>query len=101
MQEKHGVQILRTPPEILIAFLKTWDEIAAEEWRRTRSSRKCTIPARLRLAGGADKRFYFPPYSFVANYYLPEKQRQRSKERTADGSLPLNPAVTGAVSAPV
>ena len=26
LQEKHGVRILRTPPDILIAFLKTWDE---------------------------------------------------------------------------
>ena len=31
MQEKHGVQILRTPPDILIEFLKTWDIIAKEE----------------------------------------------------------------------
>ena len=31
MQEKHGVQILRTPPEILQAFIKKWDEIAAAE----------------------------------------------------------------------
>jgi TRAP-type mannitol/chloroaromatic compound transport system substrate-binding protein len=31
LQEKHGVRILRTPPDILIEFLKTWDIIAAEE----------------------------------------------------------------------
>src|SRR6266446_4909671 len=31
LQEKHGVRNLRTPPEILIEFLKTWDTIAAEE----------------------------------------------------------------------
>ena len=31
MQEKHGVHILRTPPDILYAFLKAWDEVAAEE----------------------------------------------------------------------
>jgi TRAP-type mannitol/chloroaromatic compound transport system substrate-binding protein len=31
MQEKHGVRILRTPPDILTEFLKTWDKIAAEE----------------------------------------------------------------------
>ena len=31
LQEKHDVQVLRTPDEILIAFLKTWDEIAAEQ----------------------------------------------------------------------
>jgi TRAP-type mannitol/chloroaromatic compound transport system substrate-binding protein len=31
MRTKHGTQILRTPPEILIEFLKTWDKMAAEE----------------------------------------------------------------------
>ena len=31
MRAKYGTQILRTPPEILIAFLKAWDEIAKEE----------------------------------------------------------------------
>ena len=29
--KKHGVRILRTPPDILVEFLKTWDIIAAEE----------------------------------------------------------------------
>ena len=28
MREKYGVQVLRTPPDILIEFLKTWDIIA-------------------------------------------------------------------------
>ena len=31
MQQKHGVQILRTPTEILLTFIKKWDEIAAAE----------------------------------------------------------------------
>ena len=31
MRTKHGTQILRTPPEILVEFLKTWDKMAAEE----------------------------------------------------------------------
>jgi TRAP-type mannitol/chloroaromatic compound transport system substrate-binding protein len=30
MIKKHGVQIRRTPPDILIASLKAWDEVAAE-----------------------------------------------------------------------
>ena len=42
LQQKHGVRILRTPPEILIEFLKTWDKIAARKRRRARSSRRCT-----------------------------------------------------------
>jgi TRAP-type mannitol/chloroaromatic compound transport system substrate-binding protein len=73
LQQKHGVQILRTPPDILIEFLKTWDKIAAEEaqkspfFKKTHDSQRAyasvVVPA---------KRFYFPPYSFAANYYWPE-----------------------------
>jgi TRAP-type mannitol/chloroaromatic compound transport system substrate-binding protein len=73
MQEKHGVRILRTPPDILYDFLKTWDIIAAEEgakspfFKKTHDSQRAyaslVVPA---------KRFMFPPYSFAANYYFPE-----------------------------
>jgi len=31
MRTKYGTQILRTPPDVLIGFLKAWDEIAKEE----------------------------------------------------------------------
>jgi TRAP-type mannitol/chloroaromatic compound transport system substrate-binding protein len=74
MRTKHGTQILRTPPEILIEFLKTWDKMAAEEsakdpfFKKTLDSQRAyaakVVPA---------KRFMFPPYSFAANYYFPEK----------------------------
>ncbi len=74
MQEKHGVQILRTPPDILRAFLKKWDEIATAEaaknpffkkvWDSQKAYASVVVPY---------KRFYFPPYSFVANIYFPEK----------------------------
>jgi TRAP-type mannitol/chloroaromatic compound transport system substrate-binding protein len=73
LQEKHGVRILRTPPDILIEFLKTWDKIAAEEAQKNpffkkvhdsqRAYASVVVPA---------KRFMFPPYSFAANYYWPE-----------------------------
>jgi TRAP-type mannitol/chloroaromatic compound transport system substrate-binding protein len=73
LQEKHGVRILRTPPEILTEFLKTWDIIAAEEGQKNPFFKKVhdsqreyasfVVPA---------KRFMFPPYSFAANYYWPE-----------------------------
>jgi TRAP-type mannitol/chloroaromatic compound transport system substrate-binding protein len=73
MRTKHGTQILRTPPEILIAFLKAWDEIAKEESAKNPFFKKVfasqhdyaakVVPA---------KRFMFPPYSFAANYYWPE-----------------------------
>jgi TRAP-type mannitol/chloroaromatic compound transport system substrate-binding protein len=73
LQEKHGVRILRTPGDILVEFLKTWDKIAEEEgakspfFKKTHDSQRqyasLVVPA---------KRFMFPPYSFVANYYWPE-----------------------------
>ena len=73
LQEKHGVKILRTPPDILLEFLKTWDKVAAEEaaknpfFKKVHDSQRAyaslVVPA---------KRFMFPPYSFAANYYWPE-----------------------------
>jgi len=74
MQEKHGVQVLRTPPDILRLFLKKWDEIAAEEgaknpfFKRVHDSQRAYASVVVPY-----KRFYFPPYSFVANIYFPEK----------------------------
>src|SRR5438876_449931 len=80
LQEKHGVRILRTPPDILIEFLKTWDTIAREEgaknpfFKKVHDSQRAyaslVVPA---------KRFMFPPYSFVANYYWPEAQPGAAK----------------------
>ena len=73
LQEKHGVRILRTPPDILVAFLKEWDKLAEEEgaknpfFKKVHDSQRAyaslVVPA---------KRFMFPPYSFAANYYWPE-----------------------------
>jgi TRAP-type mannitol/chloroaromatic compound transport system substrate-binding protein len=74
LQEKHGVRILRTPPDILVAFLKEWDKLAAEEgaknpfFKKVHDSQRqyasLVVPA---------KRFMFPPYSFAANYYWPQE----------------------------
>ncbi len=84
MQEKHGVQVLRTPPDILIEFLKTWDIIAKEESAKNpffkkvldsqRAYASIVVPA---------KRFMFPPYSFAANYYFPEKGAGAGREGRA------------------
>lgn len=73
LQEKHGVRVLRTPPDILAAYLKAWDGLAAEEaeknpffkkvWESQRAYASVVVPA---------KRFMYPPYSYVANYYWPE-----------------------------
>jgi TRAP-type mannitol/chloroaromatic compound transport system substrate-binding protein len=73
MRTKHGVQILRTPPDVLIAFLKTWDVMAKEESAKNPFFKKVYESQRA-YAGKVvpAKRFMNPPYSFAANYYWPE-----------------------------
>ena len=68
-----GLALHGQRPDILVEFLKTWDIIAAEEGKKSpffkkvhdsqRAYASVVVPA---------KRFYFPPYSFAANYYWPE-----------------------------
>jgi TRAP-type mannitol/chloroaromatic compound transport system substrate-binding protein len=72
MQTKHGTQILNPPREVHIELLKAWDEMVKQEsatnpfFKKVYESQKAyaakVIPAR---------RFMFPPYSFLANYYFP------------------------------
>ncbi len=75
MRDKHQVQLLRTPPDILIEFMKTWDMMAAEESAKDPFFKKVYESQRA-YAGKVvpAKRFMFPPYSFAANYYWPEKK---------------------------
>jgi TRAP-type mannitol/chloroaromatic compound transport system substrate-binding protein len=73
MRTKHGTQILRTPPDILIAFLKAWDEMAKEESAKNPFFKRVLDSQREYAAKVVPaKRFLFPPYSFAANYYWPE-----------------------------
>jgi TRAP-type mannitol/chloroaromatic compound transport system substrate-binding protein len=77
MRTKHGTQILRSPPEILTAFLKAWDEIAKEESAKNPFFKKVLDSQREYAAKVVPaKRFMFPPYSFTANYYFPEERRK-------------------------
>ena len=72
MQTKHNVKILPTPPEINVAFLKAWDEVAVAEsaknpfFKKVYDSQKAyaakVVPA---------KRFMFPPYTLGADHYFP------------------------------
>jgi len=73
MRTKHGTQILRTPPDILVAFLKAWDEIAKEESAKNPFFKKVLDSQHAYAAKVVPaKRFMNPPYSFAANYYFPE-----------------------------
>ena len=84
LQEKYGVQILRTPPDILIEFLKTWDIIAKEESEKNPFFKKVLESQRAYASVVVPaKRFYFPPYSFAANYYFPEKATSAAPKAAA------------------
>src|ERR671914_2265405 len=85
MRTKHGTQMLRTPPAILIDFLKTWDKIAAEESAKNPFFKKVFDSQREYAAKVVPaKRFMFPPYSFAANYYFPEKPAAAGKGKEKD-----------------
>jgi TRAP-type mannitol/chloroaromatic compound transport system substrate-binding protein len=76
MRTKHGTQLLRTPPDVLIAFFKAWDEIAKEESAKNPFFKKVLDSQRAYASKVVPaKRFMFPPYSFAANYYWPEPTR--------------------------
>jgi TRAP-type mannitol/chloroaromatic compound transport system substrate-binding protein len=74
MIQKHGVQIRRTPPDILIASLKAWDEVAAENSAKSPTFKKVYESQRAYASKVVPaKRYMFPPYSFAANYYWPQE----------------------------
>jgi len=78
--KKHGVQIRRTPPDILIASLKAWDEVAAENSKKSETFRKVYESQRAYAAKVVPaKRYMFPPYSFAANYYWPQDEKGAQK----------------------
>jgi TRAP-type mannitol/chloroaromatic compound transport system substrate-binding protein len=93
--EKHKVNVLRTPDEVNIEFLKTWDRIAQAEvekdpfFKKTYESQKAyasvVVPA---------KRFMFPPYAFAANHYWPEKKAAAAAPaaKSAPAAKPAPPA---------
>jgi TRAP-type mannitol/chloroaromatic compound transport system substrate-binding protein len=72
---KHKVNVLKTPNEILVEFLKAWDRIAAREAEKDPFFKK-VLESQKQYAGIVvpAKRFLFPPYEFAANHYWPEKK---------------------------
>jgi TRAP-type mannitol/chloroaromatic compound transport system substrate-binding protein len=86
LQEKHRVQILKTPDDILIEVLKAWDRIAAREAEKDPFFKKVLESQRQYAALVVPaKRLLFPPYEFAANYYWPVK--------SAPAAVPVRPAV--------
>jgi TRAP-type mannitol/chloroaromatic compound transport system substrate-binding protein len=75
LREKHGVKVLRTPPDIIPKILESWDQIAKEEVAKNPFFKKVydsqrdfasrVVPAR---------RNVYAPYNMGADYYWPEKK---------------------------
>ncbi len=79
--QKHGVQIRRTPPDILIASLKSWDQVAAENSAKSATFKKVYESQREYAAKVVPaKRYMSPPYSFAANYYWPQEEKPAAKK---------------------
>jgi len=82
--QKHGVQIRRTPPDILIASLKSWDQVAAENSAKSATFKKVYESQREYAAKVVPaKRYMSPPYSFAANYYWPQEDKPAAKKAAA------------------
>ena len=84
MVQKHGARILRTPPDILLASLKAWDEVAKENSDKSPTFKKVYESQREYAAKVVPaKRYLFPPYSFAANYYWPQTDKPAAGKKAA------------------
>src|SRR5436190_5699304 len=89
---KHNVQIRRTPPDILIASLKAWDQVAAENSAKSPTFKKVYESQRAYAAKVVPaKRYMFPPYSFAANYYWPQEAAPASADKAGDKKAAKKP----------
>jgi TRAP-type mannitol/chloroaromatic compound transport system substrate-binding protein len=78
MIRKHGTQIRHTPRDVLLASLKAWDEVAAENSAKDPTFKKVYESQRQYAARSVPaKRDLFPSYSFAANYYWPPDGAKR------------------------
>lgn len=90
MRTKYGTQVLRTPPEILTAFLKAWDEIAAEESAKNPVFKKVYDSQREYASKVVPaKRFMQPPYSFAANHYWPQDKAKSAPAKPVKAAAPV------------
>ncbi len=75
LTDKHGVKIERTPNDILIKILESWDKIAKAEYEKNAFFRK-VYDSQKAYAGKVvpARRSVSAPYEFVADYYWPVKK---------------------------
>lgn len=75
LREKHGVNVLRTPDDILIKTLESWDRIMQRETERNPFFRKVVESQRAWAHEVVRaKQVVNPPADLLRNYYWPEKK---------------------------
>jgi TRAP-type mannitol/chloroaromatic compound transport system substrate-binding protein len=75
LADRHGVKVERTPSDILVKILESWDKIARAEYEKNAFFRKVYDSQKAYAAKVVPaRRFVYPPYDFVANYYWPVKK---------------------------
>jgi TRAP-type mannitol/chloroaromatic compound transport system substrate-binding protein len=75
LREKHGVNVQRTPDDILKKILESWDQIAKEEEAKNPFFKKVYDSQRAYAAKVVPaRRFVQAPYELGANHYWPEKK---------------------------
>ncbi len=75
LREKHGVNVQRTPDDILRKTLEAWDQVAKEEEAKNPFFRK--VHASLRSFASrvvATRRFTHPEYKLAADHYWSERR---------------------------
>ena len=73
LRERHGVNVQRTPDDILRKTLESWDQIARDEEARNPFFKK--VYASLRSFASKvvpTRRYTHPEYKLSADYYWPE-----------------------------
>ncbi len=75
LREKHGVNVQRTPDEIMKKTLESWDQIAQEEAAKNPFFKKVYDSQRAYASKVVPtKRYTHPEYKFGADHYWPEKK---------------------------
>jgi len=75
IEKEYGVKVIRTPEEILIAFLKAWDKVAARECEKNPWFKKIYESQREWASKYVPfRRRIYPEYRIAADYYWGEKK---------------------------
>jgi len=83
MVQKHGARILRTPPDILLASLKAWDEVAKENSDKSPTFKKVYESQREYAQGGAREALHVPAVFLRRELLLATDREARAGQKGA------------------